>query len=76
MERAYSGQIFTSADQMVDAIESRARTSTGLVTTAHILEETFRPATKAQQKQAAKVVVEYPEKLNDYNYKVIPQNHH
>lgn len=72
VERAYSGQIFTSADQMVDAIESRACTSTGLVTTAHVLEETFRPATKAEQQQAADVVVEYPEQLNDYNYKVTP----
>ena len=73
VEGAYSGQIFTAADQMAESIERLACTSTGLVTTAHVLEKEYQPATNQEKKQAAGVVVEYPENLNDYNYRVTPQ---
>ena len=59
---------------MANAIENTARTSTGLQTTAHVMKNTFTPATKRQQKQAANVQVEYPEPLTDYNYRVVPDN--
>lgn len=45
VKRAYSGQIFTSADQMFQAIESRACTSACLETTAHVL---FRNASSGR----------------------------
>lgn len=73
VERAYSGQIFDTAKQMCAAIERLAKTSTGLSTTAHVMKQLFRPATKQQRKQAAKISVEHPESLEDYNYRVTPQ---
>ena len=73
VEQAYSGRNFTKIDQMKSAIETTSRTSTGLITTAHIREEQFRPATRQEQKQAARVVVEFPENLNEYNYQVTPE---
>jgi len=58
---------------MVPAIKTYATTSTGLNTTAHVLPELFKPATKEEKKQAASVTVEYSENLNDYNYRVTPE---
>jgi hypothetical protein len=72
VEQAYCGRHFTQIDQMVTAIEGDATTSTGLTTTAHVLSEPFQPATKEERKQAAHVTVEYPENLDDYNYRVTP----
>lgn len=74
VEQAYSGRLFTDVRQMANAIENTARTSTGLQTSAHVMKNTFTPATKRQQKQAANVQVEYPEPLTDYNYRVVPDN--
>lgn len=73
VEKAYSGQIFTTAEQMKNAIEAHAKTSTGLKTTAHILSDEFSPATKKESAEAAKVIVEYPEQPHDYNYRVMPE---
>lgn len=73
VEGAYSGQIFTTADEMAESIEDLACTLTGLVTTAHVLEEAYQPATNREKKQAAGVIVEYPENLNEYNYRVTPE---
>ncbi len=72
VEQAYSGRHFTQIGQMGNAIETHAMTSTGLTTTAHIMTKMFQPATKAEKKQAAGVKVQYPENLNDYNYRVTP----
>lgn len=72
VEQAYSGRHFTQIEQMVPAIESHAKTSTGLTTTAHVLAESFKPATKEEKKKATGVIVEYPENLDDYNYRVTP----
>lgn len=73
VERAYSGQNFTTVEQMAESIEQMASTSTGLVTTAHVLKEEYQPATEQEKNQAASVDVEYPENLDDYNYRVTPQ---
>jgi len=72
VERAYRGQIFTRPKQMRDAIEARASTSTNLELTAHVLKRKFKPATRKQQKVAADVQLEYPEKLDEYNYRAAP----
>jgi len=54
VEKSYRGQIFTKIESMVKAIQNRAKTATGLQTTAHELEKQFRPATYRMKKMAAK----------------------
>ncbi len=73
VERAYSGQIFTTMQQMASSIRRFAQTATGLTTTTHVMKEQFKPATKKAKKQAASISVEYPEKLHQYNYRVTPE---
>ncbi|QDV69916.1 hypothetical protein Poly24_36340 [Rosistilla carotiformis] len=41
-----SGQIFRTMQSMADAIERFAKTTTGFSTTAHVMEEQFRPASR------------------------------
>ncbi|WP_144058604.1 ISAzo13 family transposase, partial [Rhodopirellula sp. SWK7] len=73
VEQAYSGQIFTTMQQMADAIERIAKTATGFRTTAHVMEEQFRPATKRAKKEAQHISVEHPESPEQYNYRVTPE---
>lgn len=73
VERAYSGQIFTTIQQMADSIVRFARTATGFSTTAHVIEEQFRPASKRAKKEAKHVEVEHPESPEQYNYRVTPE---
>jgi hypothetical protein len=75
VERAYSGQLFTELPEMVEAIESRATTSTGLETTAHIIEKSFSPASRKQLRRTKDPPVDYPLDLPEYNYRFTPEMH-
>lgn len=75
VERAYRGQLFTAPSEMVEAIESKANTSTGLKTTAHVIKQKFRPATKKQLRTTRDPPVEFPIELPEYNYRVTPELH-
>ena len=75
IERAYSGQIFTRLKEMIDAIVTRARTSTGLETTGHIIEKSFSPASKKALRRMKDPPVNYPLDLPEYNYRLTPEMH-
>ncbi len=75
VQRAYSGQLFTALREMVTAIESRATTSTGLVTTAHIIQKSFTPASRKQIQHTKDPPVEYLTDLPEYNYRLTPEMH-
>lgn len=73
VERAYSGQIFTTIHQMVESIERLAKTATGFCTTAHAMEQSFRPASKRLRDEARDIKVEHPQSPHQYNYRVTPE---
>lgn len=75
VEQAYSGQLFTKLREMVEAIESKARTSTGLVTTGHVIKKSFTPASRKQLQSTKDPPTDHPLDLPEYNYRLTPDMH-
>ncbi|PNY38619.1 transposase [Rhodopirellula baltica] len=73
IERAYRGQHFETTAQMADAIVDLAKTATGFQSTAHVMKQRFKPATRKARKAAAGVKLQHPESPQEYNYRVTPE---
>lgn len=72
VERSLAGRWFPTIDEVAAAI-GETSTSTGLTTTAHVIEEQFEPASgKAVGRDISDLPITHDPTLPKYNYKITP----
>lgn len=74
VEQAFSGRIFSTIDDLVEAA-AQASTRSGLTTSASKLPE-YQPVRRTGKSHAVPPTITHDQNLPDYNYTIVPEENH